>query len=306
MRHELLHIDHAVLHQPDRARPRVAVPVLVLQVDLERAQSHKRNRHLVLANANHKDLPAELDAPDCRRDAAFDSGAFDDKGGTEEGVTGRGWVGVVVERVDDAICILLGGGAAPDLVSAHVGDEGLCEVETAGVDVCDGNGCCAGCARAEETDETDGACSSDHDGVSKAHSAAFDCRKGYAERFQHGTILIAHVPDLVAPDGRVVDVAAEQAVDGRRGEERNLFTSIVSAREAGFASVADDIGFDGDAVAGFEVRYARVGCDHSASRFVTENVIPLDDHRADAASVPEVDIGAGSLAVTLVTRLDAG
>ncbi len=58
----------------------------------------------------------------------------------------------------------------------------------------------------------------------------------------------------MAPDGGVVDVAAEQAVDGRRGEEAHLVAAVVAAHEAGLAGVAGEPGLDGDAVAGLEVR----------------------------------------------------
>lgn len=94
----------------------------------------------------------------------------------------------------------------------------------------------------------------------------------------------------MAPDGRVVDVAAEEAVDGGRGEEAHVEAAVVAAREAGFALVADDVGFDGDAVAGLEVRDGRVRGEDDAGGFVAEDVRVCHDHGADAAGVPEVDV----------------
>lgn len=96
----------------------------------------------------------------------------------------------------------------------------------------------------------------------------------------------------MAPDGRVVDVAAEEAVDGRGGEEAHVEAAVVAAREAGFACVADDVGFDGDAVAGDEVRDGWVRGEDHAGGFVAQDVRVCYDHGADAAGVPEVDVGS--------------
>lgn len=49
----------------------------------------------------------------------------------------------------------------------------------------------------------------------------------------------------------MIDIAAQQAVDGRRGKEAHALTAVITACKAGFAFVADDIRLDGDAVAGF-------------------------------------------------------
>ena len=97
----------------------------------------------------------------------------------------------------------------------------------------------------------------------------------------------------MAPDGRVGDVAAEEAVDGRGGEELHALAAVVAAGEAGFAGVADETRFDGDAVADFQVGDGRVGGENDAGGFVAEDVGVFDDHGADAAGVPEVDIGSG-------------
>lgn len=89
------------------------------------------------------------------------------------------------------------------------------------------------------------------------------------------------------------DVAAEEAVDGRGGEELHFFAPVVAAGEAGFAVVADEARFDGYAVAGGEVGDGRVGCEDDAGGFVAEDVVVCDDHGADGAGTPEVDVGSG-------------
>ena len=43
----------------------------------------------------------------------------------------------------------------------------------------------------------------------------------------------------MAPDGGVVDVAAQQAGDGWRGEEAHVQAAVVAACQAGLAVVAD-------------------------------------------------------------------
>ena len=58
----------------------------------------------------------------------------------------------------------------------------------------------------------------------------------------------------MAPFGRVVDVSSQEAIDRGCRQETHLQAAVVAAREAGFAFIADEIWFDGDAVAGFKVR----------------------------------------------------
>ena len=86
------------------------------------------------------------------------------------------------------------------------------------------------------------------------------------------------------------DVAAEEAVDGRGGEEAHVDAAVVAACEAVFAFVADEVGFDCDAVADFEVGDGGVGGDYDAGGFVAEDVVVGYDHGANAAGVPEVDV----------------
>ena len=53
---------------------------------------------------------------------------------------------------------------------------------------------------------------------------------------------------------------------------------------------ADDVRFDGDAVAGGERGDGGVGGEDDAGGFVAEDVGVCYDHGADAAGVPEVDV----------------
>ena len=76
-------------------------------------------------------------------------------------------------------------------------------------------------------------------------------------------------------------------------EELDLEAAVVAAGEARRAFAADDVGLDGDAVAGFEGGDGGVHGDDRAGGFVAEDVCVFDNHGADAAGVPEVDVGAG-------------
>ena len=58
----------------------------------------------------------------------------------------------------------------------------------------------------------------------------------------------------MTPLGRVVDVSSQEAIDGGCRQETHLQAAVVAAREAGFALIADEVWFDGDAVASFKVR----------------------------------------------------
>ena len=94
----------------------------------------------------------------------------------------------------------------------------------------------------------------------------------------------------MTPHGGVCYVAAEEPVDGWRGEEFHLLTAIIAASETRFAGVADEAWLNGDAVADFKVGDGGVGGEDYAGGFVAEDVGVLDDHGADAAGVPEVDV----------------
>ena len=94
----------------------------------------------------------------------------------------------------------------------------------------------------------------------------------------------------MAPDSGVIHVATQQAVEGGRRGEFDFFAAVVAAGETGFAFVADDVRFDGDAVADLEVRDGGMHGEDDAGGFVAEDVGVFDDHGADAAGVPEVHV----------------
>lgn len=51
----------------------------------------------------------------------------------------------------------------------------------------------------------------------------------------------------------MVDVSSQEAVDRWCRQETHFQATIVAARETGFALIADEVRFNGDAVSGFEV-----------------------------------------------------
>lgn len=279
MRHEPAQLEHAALDEPDGPGPGVCVAVLELEVDLLGAEAHKGEAHLGLADADDEDLAAELDAVDGGVDAALDAGALE----RDARLHAAG-------QRDDFPRGLLLPDAAFDLERAHAGHEFLCEGEAALVNVRDDDGFGAGGGGAEEGDEADWAGAADEDGVAELDAGALDAGEGDAEGFEQGAVFEAHVANLVAPHGRVVDVAAQEAVHGRRGQEAHVEAAVVAARQAGFARVADDVRFDGDAVAGLEVRDGGVRGEDDAGGFVAEDVGVRYHHGADAAGVPEVDV----------------
>ncbi len=165
MRHQPLQINHAALHQPDRARPRVGVPVLELQVDFLRAEPHERDLHLGLADADDEDFAAEFDRPDRRRDGGFDAGAFEGDGRAHAATRG-----------DDVGGCVFGANFAGDFVGPRARAELFGKVEAALVDVGDDDGFGTSGGAAEEGDEADGAGAADEDGVPEADAGALHAR----------------------------------------------------------------------------------------------------------------------------------
>lgn len=74
----------------------------------------------------------------------------------------------------------------------------------------------------------------------------------------------------MAPCCGVVDVSTEEPGHGWRGKKEHFVAAVVAACEAGFAFTADDVGFDGDAVAYFEGGYGGADCCDGSSRFVAK------------------------------------
>ena len=88
----------------------------------------------------------------------------------------------------------------------------------------------------------------------------------------------------------MIDIPSQKTMDWRRGEELNVLTSVVATGKARFAGIADDVGLNGDAVAGFQRLNGGVDGEDDTSGFVAEDVIIFNDHWADAAGMPEVDV----------------
>lgn len=88
----------------------------------------------------------------------------------------------------------------------------------------------------------------------------------------------------------MVDISAKETGHRWGGEEEDLLATIVATCKTGLTLVADDIGFDGNAIARLEVCDRRVDCEDCSCGFVTEDVIICNYHGPNATSVPEVDI----------------
>lgn len=94
----------------------------------------------------------------------------------------------------------------------------------------------------------------------------------------------------MAPDSRVVDIAAKETIDGRSGQEFHLLTAIVPAREAGFAIVTNEARLDSDAIARLKVGDGGMGSDDYSSGLVAEDMLICDDHGSNCSMTPEVDV----------------
>lgn len=99
----------------------------------------------------------------------------------------------------------------------------------------------------------------------------------------------------MAPDCRVIDVAAEKTVIGWGREKSRVLAAVIAPCEAGLAGVADDIWLNGDSVADFEMRHGRVRGEDYSCRFMAKDVGVFYYHGANPAGVPEVNIRAGRI-----------
>ena len=94
----------------------------------------------------------------------------------------------------------------------------------------------------------------------------------------------------------MVDVVSSHAAGVRRhSREFHVEAEVIVAAGAFEAFPARHAGLDGGAVTGFEVGDFGAGPDDFARAFVAQAVAGLDFEAADAAGVPEVDVGAGVL-----------
>jgi hypothetical protein len=103
----------------------------------------------------------------------------------------------------------------------------------------------------------------------------------------------------MAPDGRMVNISAKETGHRWCGQEFDFLASVVSSSEAWLAFVADDVGFNSDSVPHFEMLDRGMNCQNNACRFVSKDVCIGNDHRTNAASMPEVNIGTGEQLVEL-------
>ena len=247
---QLLQVNNTVLNQANGSRPSVGVAVLVLEIDLLGAQAHEWDVHLVFADSDNENLAAELHTPDRRTDTTLHTGTLERQTRAQRIRTSSL---AVVHGVDDSVRRLFGRVALLDLVGANAWCQRLGELQSPLVNVGNNDRSRSGSACAEHTDKTNGTSASDQQGISKTKATTFDGRKGNTERFQHSTILIAHVSDLVTPDSGVVDIATEETVHRRGRKEGDIFATVVSSRQAGFAGIADNVRLDRNTVADLEV-----------------------------------------------------
>ena len=274
-----LEVHDTSLQQTDGSGPGVGVAVLELEVDLAGAETHEGDLDFVLADTDDEDLAAELDSLNGTCDGALDTSALKSDGGLD-----------TTTELGNGFCEVFRSVLEVDLVGADRRAELLGELQTALIDVGDDDGLGAGGLDASESDETNGTSTADEDGVTESDLCSLNTCKSNTEGFEERTVLEAHVANLVAPHGGVVDIAAEEARDGRSGAEKDRVAAIVATRQARLALAADDVGLDGNAVADLQRLDVVVDGNNDACRFVAEYVVVFNNHRADAAGVPEVNI----------------
>ena len=274
-----LKIHDTSLQQTDGSGPCIGVAVLELEVDLAGAEAHEGDLDFVLADANDEDLAAELDSLDGTCDGALNTGALESDGRLD-----------ATTELGDGFCEVFGGVAEVHLVGADRRAELLGELQTALIDVGNDDGLGTGGLDTGESDETNGTGTADQDGVTESDFCSLNTCQSNTEGLKERTVLEAHVTDLVAPHGGVVDIAAEEARDGRSGTEEDRVAAIVATGQARLALAADDVGLDGNAVADLERLDVVVHGNNDACRLVAENVVIFNNHGTDAAGVPEVNI----------------
>jgi hypothetical protein len=279
---QLLEVHDTSLQQTDGSGPCVGVAVLELEVDLAGAEAHEGDLDFVLADADDEDLAAELDGLDGTCDGALNTGALECDGGFD-----------ATAELGDDFCEVFGGVLEVDLVGANRRAELLGELQTALIDVCDDDGLGTGGLDAGKSDETNGASTADQDGVAESDLCSLYTCQSNTEGLKERAVLEAHIANLVAPHGGVVDIAAQEAGDGRSGAEEDRVTAVVATSQARLALAADDVGLNGNTVTDLEGLDVVVDGNNDACRLVAENVVVFDNHGADATGVPEVDIRPG-------------
>lgn len=280
MSDEPIQLDDTALNQSNGSWPGVAVSVLKLDIDLSHTSPHKGDVDLILAHTNDEDLTAKLARPDSGCNAALNASALHGDGGLDASKGLDNCLGRILSR------------SSFDLVSDSTRAQLLGERQTALRNVGNDDGRGTGSCAAEESDQTDGSSTANQNRVTKCNVGPLHSSKRNTQRLQHRAVLIRHTSDLVAPNGWVVDISAQKTRNWRSRKELDLFTAIVSSRQAGLASIANDVRLNSNPVANLEICDRRMNCDDLSCRLVAENVVALYDHRANAASVPEMNIGA--------------
>ncbi|TKW52727.1 hypothetical protein CTA1_11257 [Colletotrichum tanaceti] len=284
VRDEALEVEDAAAQTGDAGGPRVAVV------------------HDLAADADDHDGAAAADGEGRRADAALDAGAL------EHGA--RGAVLVVAKEAADGPAVALAAEGRVDPVGEDAGDEGLREGEARGLDVGDDERVGAGRAGGGEGDEADRPGAADHGADAEGEAGGADPVHADAEGLEEGAL---GVRDVVGesvegergnpssqhsfrrriPLGRVALVALDGAVVRVDAGELDVLAEVVAAVGAEEALAAGHAGLDGDAVAGLEVPDALAAADDDAGGLVADDAVALEDERADAARLPEVDVGSG-------------
>ena len=88
----------------------------------------------------------------------------------------------------------------------------------------------------------------------------------------------------------MIDIATEKAIDGWCGHETHLQATVVAARKARLAFVANLGRLHGDSITYFESLDRRMYGKDLTSRFMAEDMVVLNHHGTDTAMAPEVDI----------------
>ena len=89
----------------------------------------------------------------------------------------------------------------------------------------------------------------------------------------------------------MINVSAKQTGDWWGRQELDFLATVVSASKAWLAFIADDVGLNSDTISHFEMLDRRMHCQDNTGRFVPKNMCIRNNHRTNAASMPEVNIG---------------
>jgi hypothetical protein len=247
MRHQLPNVaQQPRLHESYRLWPHVRIPILEPEVHLPRRQSHERELHLVLSDADDEHGPAEPNGVNRSADRGLSARALQ-----------RDVRLLAAHRFDHPRCQRLWCLVARNVQRAHTaGRKRFGEREARLIEVSYNEWVSTRRTGAEHCRESDRPRATYERRVAEPQIRAVDSRKRDRERFEERAVLVGKGRrELVTPYSWVGDVAAEQPGNGRRGAETVVLAAVVAAFEAWCASVARDPGLDCDAVAWLEMGY---------------------------------------------------